>query len=296
MKNSPVIEFEGHRIRAVIFDAFGTLVYIGDKRRPYRKLLAMAERAGRPRQPDDAAKVMSMNCGMAGVAEWLNLPISLTELSMLEQDLYSELRSVRLYPEAIEVLGALKHSGLRIGICSNLATAYAIPISTLLPFELDAYAWSFEEGSVKPAPQMYQSVCEQLGVLPEEVLMVGDTYEADYVGPRQFGMKALPLVREGESRERVSIRSLDGVLEVLGIAQTNSCNTAFTNELLALVAQIVSESGQSAGFDAAEWLVKWMSTPVLALGGRAPVSLMATEEGRERIRDLIRRMQSGAFS
>ncbi len=217
MNSPPVMEFEGHRIRAVVFDAFGTLVRIGDKRRPYRKLLAMAEKAGRKPRPDDAAQVMSMDCGLAGVADWLRCPVSLAELSVLEQELYAELPTIKLYPEALGVLHRLKGFGLRLGICSNLATPYAVPIKTLLPFELDAYAWSFEVAAAKPSPLIYQSVCERLGLPADEILMIGDTYEADYVGPSAFGMNALLLVREGESPEQIYIRTLEGLLRILKI-------------------------------------------------------------------------------
>lgn len=218
MKNPPVMEFDGRRIRAVVFDAFGTLVHIGDKRRPYRQLLTMAEKAGRKPQPEDAAKVMSMNCGLAGVADWLGCPVSLAALSVLEQELYAELPTIKLYPEALAVLYRLKDFGLRIGICSNLATPYAIPIKTLLPFELDAYAWSFEVGAAKPSPLIYQSLCERLDLSAEEILMIGDTHAADYVGPSAFGMNALLLVREGDSPERIYIRTLEGLLRILQIA------------------------------------------------------------------------------
>lgn len=211
-------EFQGRRIRAVVFDVFGTLAFINDKRRPYHKLLALSEQRGRTRQPDDGTIAMSMNCSMAGFADWLGTPITLAELSALEMDLYAELPSIRLYPEARDVLLALKSRGVRIALCSNLAAPYAVPIKTLLPFELDAYAWSFEVGAVKPSPRIYQHVCSALQLLPEEILMVGDTHDADCIGPRAFGMNALPLARNGVSQERLFVRSLDGVLRFIDLS------------------------------------------------------------------------------
>ena len=57
-----------HMIKAIIFDVFGTLAEIGDRRRPYARLLRLAAQAGRTPQPDDAARIMSMNGDIWAIA------------------------------------------------------------------------------------------------------------------------------------------------------------------------------------------------------------------------------------
>lgn len=204
-------------IRAVVFDVYGTLVRIDERRAPYRALLARMEAAGRARQAGDAAAIMSRDVDLAGVAALLGADLSAPELAALERDLQAELASVRLFPDSLAVLQALAARGLKLGLCSNLAAPYAAPVLRLLP-ALDAYAWSFEVGAIKPEPAIYAHVCRQLGCEPGQVLMVGDTPEADLHGPRRYGMRSLLLRREGPRAGDVAgdtIADLGGVLAAL---------------------------------------------------------------------------------
>lgn len=183
-------------IRAVVFDVYGTLVRIGERRAPFRALLTRMEAAGRARQAGDAATIMSRELDLAGAAALLGADLSAPELVALERDLQTELASVQLFPDSLAVLRALAARGFKLGLCSNLAAPYAAPVLGLLP-PLDAYAWSFEVGAIKPEPAIYGHVCRELGCEPAQVLMVGDTPEADLHGPRRFGMRSLLLRREG---------------------------------------------------------------------------------------------------
>jgi methionine salvage enolase-phosphatase E1 len=67
---------------------------------------------------------------------------------------------------------------------------------------MDAYAWSYEAGAVKPDPAIYQHILGQLGCTAHEVLFIGDTPAADVDGPRAFGMSARLINRRaGQSLE-----------------------------------------------------------------------------------------------
>ena len=66
--------------------------------------------------------------------------------------------------------------------------------------------------------------------------------------------------------------------------------------LVALVRRMVTESGDLTGFDAKAWTEDWLSTGCLALGGRRPVDLAGTAEGREAVAQLVAQMQSGAYA
>lgn len=55
---------------------------------------------------------------------------------------------------------------------------------------------SYEVGFIKPEPEIYRAVTEIVQVAPAECLFVGDNLLADYEGPRQFGMRALHVVRD----------------------------------------------------------------------------------------------------
>ena len=51
---------------------------------------------------------------------------------------------------------------------------------------------------VKKTPDVYVSVCRILGIEPEEMIHVGDHRHFDFIAPRQLGVTAFLLDREGK--------------------------------------------------------------------------------------------------
>ncbi len=200
-------------IKCVAFDVFGTLVEITDHRRPYRHLLNALEAAGRAKQIDDASRLMTSHVELTDVAQLLRAEIPPSLLKSLEIDLCAELDSIRTFPEVESSLLALRRAGFKIALCSNLAAPYAAPVKRLLPFHFDVYAWSFEVGAIKPDPAIYAHICRSLNYPASEVLMVGDTIDADYEGPRRAGLQSLHLARSGDSPFKDSVTSIDQVIQ-----------------------------------------------------------------------------------
>jgi len=66
--------------------------------------------------------------------------------------------------------------------------------------------------------------------------------------------------------------------------------------LVGQVEQMVAESGTASHFDAGKWVADWLDSPLPALGGKRPGSLMDTSEGRSLVSDLLAQMQSGAYA
>ncbi|NHZ91397.1 HAD-IA family hydrolase [Massilia sp. CCM 8733] len=191
-------------IKAVAFDAFGTLVEIGDKRRPFEAILRLAR----------SAPARSPMVGAVGLAE-LARACDVAPDPRHASDLAAELASIAPYPEARPVLIALRKRGLRIAVASNLALPYAQPLRDQLGDLVDTACLSFEVGHVKPDPAFYRALCRQLNLAPAEVLMVGDTWRCDYLGASAAGLQALHLDRRGNAtpeQAAVSIRDLTGVL------------------------------------------------------------------------------------
>lgn len=65
--------------------------------------------------------------------------------------------------------------------------------------------------------------------------------------------------------------------------------------LILQVSKIVSECGTPNGFDAKEWVNKWVLTPLPALNNRTPFSLIGSAEGQRMVSNLLATTQSGAF-
>ena len=170
-------------IRAVCFDAFGTVVEITDKRRPFRAL--QIEQPGASGARDALIKPLSLRDIAVSVGE--------ARLGELELDLAAECDSIRLRQGMDLIWASLRSLDLKIGVCSNLAAPYERPLLACLPGIPDALVLSFRVGLIKPQPEIYRLVCVQLQLMPSQVLFVGDTLEADVVGPRVAGLFAISI-------------------------------------------------------------------------------------------------------
>ncbi|WP_313624744.1 HAD family hydrolase [Achromobacter sp.] len=203
-------------IKAVAFDVFGTLVNIERPTRPFRKLVRLLHEAGRQRQRDDGVRAMSNAIDLRQAASLFGGMISEEKLNALEAELREEIQSITLFADAAPTLLALKQRGIKVALCSNLAAPYGPPVLDLLPIEPDFCAWSYEAGAVKPQPQIYEYLCDGIACRPDEVLMIGDTIEADMVGPRNFGIHGYHLDRQPATTSSAeSVRSLNDVLTLM---------------------------------------------------------------------------------
>lgn len=188
-------------VRAVCFDAFGTVVEIGDKRRPFRTLLRE-----RP-EGDLATAVLTQPMDIRAVAKLLATELDENRLVQLEQDLQAEIASIQLRDGIGEIWKRLKGEGIKIGICSNLAMPYGSSLVSTLPGTPDALVLSYEVGLAKPNAAIFHLVCERLDLTPAEILFVGDTQSADIEGPNAVGMPAM-LISEFMSHDLADNLSL----------------------------------------------------------------------------------------
>jgi len=99
---------------------------------------------------------------------------------------------------------------------------------------------------------------------------------------RTIGVPRATMDRKIRMRQRLDP---DESERLLGIAR-----------LVGQVEQMVRESGEAEGFDAARWVAGWLETPLEALGGSPPAALMDTAEGRRLVSDLLAQIQSGAYA
>jgi HAD superfamily hydrolase (TIGR01549 family) len=208
-------EFDSSAVKAILFDVYGTLVEIDDKRAPFSQLIDIGVRQGRQPSDKDAGIIMGQPVGLREAAELFGIRLTDADRERLESELSAELASIAPFADTLPALRELKNRGFKLGLCSNLALDYAAPIVSVLPFALDAYVWSFDTGAIKPDPVIYAHACRQLSCAPGEVLMVGDTVEADVEGPRAFGMQALWLDRTQRFGTRDSLPSLSVLCDML---------------------------------------------------------------------------------
>ncbi len=89
-------------------------------------------------------------------------------------------RAWRPYPDTVRVLRVLRERGVRVGVLSNIGWDLRPVLREHGVADLvDTEVLSFEENVQKPDPLIFRIACERLGLAPHEVLMVGDSAEAD---------------------------------------------------------------------------------------------------------------------
>jgi len=104
------------------------------------------------------------------------------------------------YPDAVEVLGALRERDVRVGVVSNIGWDLR-PVFRAHGLDrfVDAYVLSFEHGVQKPESKLFSIACEALGADPRATVMVGDDRRADggaaALGCRVYFVDHLPVAQ-----------------------------------------------------------------------------------------------------
>jgi HAD superfamily hydrolase (TIGR01509 family) len=88
--------------------------------------------------------------------------------------------SWRPYPDTVAVLRRLRDAGVPVAVVSNIAWDIREAFRRHDAADLvDEFVMSYVEGVVKPDLKIFTVACQRIGLPPEEVLMVGDSAEAD---------------------------------------------------------------------------------------------------------------------
>lgn len=129
--------------------------------------------------------------------------------------------SATLYEDVVPTLQHFRDEGFKLAIVSNWDTPLD-PLTERLGIAdyFDAVIASHDARvrSEKPDPHIFNYALAAVGVLPEETVHVGDTYEADIVGARDVGIRPILLDRDGTQTGKweETIRSLSELPEMLG--------------------------------------------------------------------------------
>ena len=113
--------------------------------------------------------------------------------SKLEKIVYSGLKShfVKIKPckNALESVKAFKNAGLKIALLSDFPPEQKGELWGIKPY-CDVILGSEDCGALKPSSIPFEKMAEALGVNPEEILYVGNSYKYDVLGSKNAGMKA----------------------------------------------------------------------------------------------------------
>jgi len=134
-------------------------------------------------------------------------------------DMWASAKRFRAYEDAREALEALRGRGYRLIVISNVSSernlrAYLSQINLGGYFE--CLVASGTVGFEKPSREIFSIASRKAGVSPEEILHVGDDYEADYLGAIRAGLRAVLLDREGK-HSGAGMAKVRSLLELPGI-------------------------------------------------------------------------------
>ncbi|MFI6062162.1 HAD family hydrolase [Streptomyces sp. NPDC051286] len=120
-------------------------------------------------------------------------------VNKLEQ-LLAELARDRLQADAtlLQALKEIRHRGVGLAVLSDASPdiAEAWNASDLAPL-FDTAVFSCRVGAVKPAPQLFGTALEALGVGPKQALYCGDGGGDELAGAERAGMRAVRVDRRG---------------------------------------------------------------------------------------------------
>lgn len=194
--------------KAVIFDAYGTLLRNDDLAQVPRRIVADHGLAVRV---EDVWRV------------WSDLYFEATQLApfrtlreieahilprVLRQfdvgadaapyvDLFFQVTTnIELYPEIREVVNAL--GPVRAAIVSNADHEHVAAWNFTLPVEFILISEAV--GAYKPHRLVFEQALERLGLLPHEVLHVGDSDVDDVKGAKEAGLRVAWVNRDGRAR------------------------------------------------------------------------------------------------
>ncbi len=130
------------------------------------------------------------------------------------------------YDDTLSTLTRLKNSGYKIGVITDgLAVKQWEKLVRLgLQDMFDTVVVSEEAGVEKPDTAIFEKACQELEVLPEECMYVGDRLDTDVLGSNKAGMASVRLLRgkykdlkpQGlQERPDFEIKRMEELLEIL---------------------------------------------------------------------------------
>ena len=157
------------------------------------------------------------------------LPPDLIQKAM-EEYYRPEVEAWQIYPDTVDTLVALRDTGFDLGLISNAKSDYAVR-TILKKFDLERFFKVIVTSAAlrlrKPRAEVFLRALDALKVKPCQAVFIGDSIDADILGARALGMRALHLVR----KPRESAGTVDPDATVINLTQALAQITSWQNTL-----------------------------------------------------------------
>lgn len=121
------------------------------------------------------------------------------------------------YPNALAGLISIKNAGLRTACVTNKPSSFTLPL--LQKYDLLRYFDLVVSGDTlprkKPEPDQILYVCEQFGVLVQDVAMVGDS-KTDISAARSAGCRMFAVPYGYNQGQRIEVTEVDALIDNIG--------------------------------------------------------------------------------
>jgi putative hydrolase of the HAD superfamily len=124
-------------------------------------------------------------------------------------DRFADPEAWRIYDDVVPTLDELAARKIRLGVISNWDERLRGLLRDLnLERYFESIIVSCEIGFPKPSPVIFRHAAAKMGVPPQAVLHVGDSFEMDVEGARAAGFHAVQIHRTAEPPTVNEVRSL----------------------------------------------------------------------------------------
>lgn len=156
--------------------------------------------------------------------ETFGIPLSAKEALEFQQQYEKELSVLTLFPDVPALLPRLKKAGFELGIITNGPVDHQFnkirTLGLLDYIDKERIFISDGVGTAKPDPQIFHYVSDKIGVPPEHLLYIGDTWANDIAASIRAGWQALwfnhRLRKPETSHEPLAeIKELSSIINIL---------------------------------------------------------------------------------
>jgi putative hydrolase of the HAD superfamily len=224
-------------VRAVLFDAMGTLLALADPApalaaalrarhgieiTPAQARAALAAeiayyRAHHDDGRDEASlRELRLRCARV-LGDALPAAAGRLEDDALLASLLAALR-FRAFADAPVALAALRRRGVRVAVVSNWDVSLPGVLRDVGLLErLDAVLTSAQVGAAKPDPAIFTAALARVGVSAPQAVHVGDSLEQDVCGARASGLRAILLRRGGDGPDAPGVPVIASLAALPGL-------------------------------------------------------------------------------